>query len=137
MKIKTDFQSSNRVRNQLRALVAAKREIVDPILWKWIQATRMVLVKKPYPPKPIDSKYIRTGHLKRRFAGVRISEAYHQIVNRAAYASYVIGNDDQQAYMHKPGYKMRKGWWQMEDVITEETPKLRANIERGLRVWRD
>jgi len=44
------------------------------------------------------------------------------------YAPYVI-DPDRQAYMHRPGYKGRRGWWTMDDVVK----RARDKIER---LWR-
>ncbi len=36
------------------------------------------------------------------------------------YAKYVIGDSDtEQAYMHKPGYKGRQGWWTIPQTVLE------------------
>lgn len=46
-----------------------------------------------------------------------------------SYAPYVIGPPDapkgeRQAYMHKPGYKGRPGWWTMKDIKEKSEVKI-------------
>jgi len=40
-----------------------------------------------------------------------------------SYAKYVI-DAKQQAYMHKPGYKGRPGWWTMKNIKENALPKI-------------
>ena len=40
-----------------------------------------------------------------------------------SYAQHVI-DPDRQAYMHKPGYKGRSGWWTMDDILERATAKI-------------
>ena len=119
----------NRVRNSLRALVSAHAKIIDPAVKGWAQSTRGKLKGTPYPPKPANSKYVRTGNLANRFAVKRMGLARYRIDNRATYASYVIGDSGGplgQAWMHVGR------WWQMRPIVEDEMPELRAAIEKGL-----
>lgn len=43
-----------------------------------------------------------------------------------SYAKYVI-DPQRQAYMHKPGYKGRQGWWTMDTVKERAEPKIIRN----------
>ena len=40
-----------------------------------------------------------------------------------SYAPYVI-DPERQAYMHKPGYKGRPGWWTMKDIKEKSEEKI-------------
>ena len=124
----------NRVRNSLRALVSAHKDILDPVVRAWSQETRKFL-KRPYPAPPPESSYRRTGRLGSSFAVERKGVAHYRIVNAAnagkgAYASYVIGDEDgdfRQARVHK-----QTGWYRMKDEIETKLPDLRAAIEKAL-----
>ena len=120
----------NRVRNSLRGLVVAHAQIIDPEVRAFAQDTRKVLKSTPYAPRPAESKYRRTGEVANKFAVDKKGTARYEIVNRSDHASYPIG--DPQAYMHKPGFKGRVGWWKMVDIITKELPKLRSRIAKRL-----
>lgn len=120
----------NRVRNSLRGLVSAHAGTIDPVVKTWAQSTRAKLKGTPYPARPANSTYIRTGNLANRFAVQRIGLARYRINNSATYASYVIGEPSgpfKQAWMHQGR------WWMMGDVIEENLPELRAAIEEALQ----
>ena len=45
------------------------------------------------------------------------------------YAPYVV-DPDRQAYMHRPGYKGRPGWWTVEDIAKRAKDKIET-------LWKD
>ena len=130
---KFNTRSTNRVRNQLRTLVAAHKDVIDPVTRKWAQETRSFL-KRPYPPPPPESSYKRTGRLGNSFAVRQKGVAWYEIVNTAdagkgPYASWVIGDDDgdfRQARIHSGR------WYQMGPEIEKKLPDLRAAIEAAM-----
>jgi hypothetical protein len=94
----------------------------------------------PYPPKPPESKYRRTmtlgGSLGSSQSGGRSGgkPTIYSVKGSGAnvegrfgtnlnYAKYVI-DPQQQAYMHRPGYKGRKGWWTMADIRNKSENKI-------------
>ena len=99
----------------------------------------------PYPLKPPESDYRRTmtlaGSLGTSPAGGRagkptvysVSGSGSDVEGRfgtdLSYAKYVI-DPQRQAYMHRPGYKGRPGWWTMDTI------KERAN-KKIQRIWQD
>ena len=138
---KFNVRSTNRVRNQLRTLVSAHKEVLDPVTRKWAQETRSFL-KRPYPPPPPPpadnpsyKPYKRTGRLGNSFAVRQKGVAWYEIVNTAdagkgPYGSWVIGDDDgdfRQARIHKDR------WYQMRPEIEKKLPDLRAAIEAAMK----
>ena len=99
----------------------------------------------PYPPKPPESDYRRTmtlaGSLGTTQSGGKagkptvysVSGSGGNIQGRfgtdLSYAKHVI-DPERQAYMHRPGYKGRQGWWTMDTI------KERANAKIQ-RIWQD
>ncbi len=49
------------------------------------------------------------------------------------YAPYVI-DDNRQAYMHRPGYKGRTGWWTMKTIADKATDKITEVWKAFVRV---
>ena len=97
----------------------------------------------PYPPKPPESDYRRTMTLAGSIGSTpgggkagkptvySVSGSGKSIEGRfgtdLSYAKHVI-DPKRQAYMHRPGYKGRQGWWTMETI------KERANAKIQ-RIW--
>ena len=48
-----------------------------------------------------------------------------------SYAKYVI-DPQKQAYMHKPGYKGRQGWWTMDTIKTKAEEKIKRLWNQAL-----
>jgi hypothetical protein len=88
----------------------------------------------PYPPKPPESNYRRTMTLAGSVGvgGAKptvysVKGAGKEIEGRFGtdlkYAKYVI-DPDRQAYMHRPGYKGRQGWWTMKTIKERAQAKI-------------
>ena len=98
-----------------------------------------------YPPKPPESDYRRTmtlaGSIGSTPAGGKAGKPTVYSVTGGggsvkgrfgtdlSYAKYVI-DPQRQAYMHRPGYKGRQGWWTMETIMKRAEAKIK-------RIWRD
>ena len=48
------------------------------------------------------------------------------------YAPYVV-DPERQAYMHRPGYKGRPGWWTVEDIAKNAKDKIEERWKRAVR----
>ena len=96
----------------------------------------------PYPPKPPESTYRRTltlgGSLGSSAGGgagggkpsvYTIKGSGTNIQGRfgtnLTYARYVI-DPQRQAYMHRPGYKGRQGWWTMDTIKQRAEEKIKS-----------
>jgi hypothetical protein len=94
----------------------------------------------PYPPNPADSEYRRTmtlaGSLGSSPGGGKggakptvysVTGSGGNLQGRfgtdLSYAQYVI-DPQRQAYMHRPGYKGRQGWWTMETIKERAKDKI-------------
>jgi len=126
--IDIQIRGYNRVRNELRPLLVSDASFFDPLIERWVKRQRLVLKRTPYPPPPPKSKYVRTGNLANKWAVVQHAEAIYSIVNEAVspagvnYAGYVVGNDEEQAWMHVGR------WWQAREIIENNMPSLRELI---------
>lgn len=105
---------------------------------KAMKASLLTLQKNvpSYPPKPTDSAYVRTGTLGRSIgAGGGKPTIYSHSAfegrfgTNLSYAPYVIGPET-QAYMHKPGFKGRQGWWTMNTIKEKAIAKI-------MQIWDD
>lgn len=119
---------STRVANNMRTR-AANAKNTYPITYAWAQKVRAKLKSKPYPPKRMGQKYIRTGQLANRWKVAYAGKNSVSIVNEAEqrgrkYATYVVGDSkgSGQAWMHKGR------WWLARPVIDDEIPELKDDI---------
>lgn len=98
----------------------------------------------PYPPNPVSSKYIRTGMLGKSLgsseAGGKVGtptvysvksndvQTIGQFGTQLSYAKYVI-DPEEQAYMHKYGFKNASSfWWTMNTIKVKSEKKV-------IQVW--
>lgn len=95
-----------------------------------------------YPPKPADTVYRRTGTLGRTLGSSQAGgksgtspTVYSYTATEGKfgtnlnYARFVI-DPEQQAYMHRPGYKGRQGWWTMDTIKKKALDKIK-------QIWDD
>lgn len=86
----------------------------------------------PYPAPPVNSTYIRTGKLGQSIttdvyaAG---AEVVGIIGSNIPYAPYVIGTDDEQAWMHEGR------WWQLADVVEKDLGMITDEIARSIEAY--
>jgi len=100
----------------------------------------------PYPPAPATSSYIRTGMLGHSLgsgiAGGKVgtptvysirsndAQTVGQFGTNLSYAKYVI-DPEEQAYMHKYGFKNRSSfWWTMNTIKVKSEKKVMQVWER-------
>ncbi len=130
---KIEIRGYNRVKNALRAAIAAHPKDVDPLMYRWAQDTRARLKSKPYPPKPVNSRYRRTGRLASSWKAERSGNGKVAITNNAKsptgnfYARYVVGKMGRDGGADQTKFHKRNGWWLAREVIQEEhIPELTA-----------
>lgn len=136
--ISYEIRGYDRVRNNLRAVIAAHPQDTDVIMQRWAQDTRMFLKRTPYPAKPSNSRYVRTGRLASSWAAKRIKPGVWGITNNARskygvnYARYVVG--DWQTAAHKANK-----WWRADKVIEQtHIPELRLYLEEMYtKMWNE
>lgn len=86
----------------------------------------------PYPAPPPNSSYVRTGKL-----GQTITEEVATVGNDVSgmigsdieYAPYVIGGDDEQAWMHQGR------WWQLENVVEKDLDLIIDEIAQSIEAY--
>lgn len=86
----------------------------------------------PYPAPPANSSYVRTGKL-----GQSITEDVYAdgagvtgvIGSNIPYAPYVIGGDDEQAWMHQGR------WWQLPEIVEKDLDLVADEIARGIEAY--
>ncbi len=124
--IRLEIRGYNRVRNALRATIAAHPKDVDDMMYKWAQETRAHLKSKPYPPVPANSRYKRTGRLASGWAASRVKPGQVAITNNAKspkgrfYARYVVGKGLGDKGFDQTAVHKRNGWWLARDVVQKE-----------------
>ena len=137
-----EIKGYNRVRNNMRALIAAHPDDVNDVMRRWAEDTRMFLKRTRYPSRV--SSYRRTGRLASSWKKVQVKPAVWAITNDARgpksgfYARYVVGlkdgpGDQRQAKIH------RDIWWNADVVIeTRHIPELTAFLsERYVELWNE
>ena len=93
----------------------------------------------PYPPRPQESTYIRTGTLGRSLGASGAKPDIKKVTGtvktiqgafgtRINYAPYVI-SDDKQAYMH------RGRWWTMQTVADKARDKIERLWQKFIEVF--
>jgi hypothetical protein len=90
----------------------------------------------PYPPQAVPPEvYKRTGTLGKSIGLNNAKPTVYSIKGTGKntvgqfgtnlkYAKHVI-DPERQAYMHKPGYKGRQGWWTMDDIRKAASAKIK------------
>ena len=83
----------------------------------------------PYPAPPPESSYVRTGKLGQSI-NTDVYTAGNEVIgvigSNISYAPYVIGSDDEQAWMHEGR------WWQMVNVVEQDLDLITDEIVRAL-----
>lgn len=139
-----EIRGYNRVRNNLRKVVAAHPKETDSVMRTWAKSAADSLKKTPYPSKPSNSRYTRTYELKAGWNAVQLKPGVWSIANNASghkggfYARYVVGEKDgpknqRQAWMHSGR------WWRADEVLEEiYIPKLRTGLEeKYVSLWNE
>lgn len=111
----------NRVRNNLRSMIANHKQIFDPVIAEYSKDLQRALSRKRYPPKLANQKYVRTGRLGVSYSAKKVSPAVWSIRNSAPYAAWVV-DEKRQAGIHQ-------GRW---FTIQSEERKLRPELTRAL-----
>ena len=141
-RISFEIRGYDRVRNNLRAIMAAHPQDVDNVMMQWAEDTRMFLKRTRYPSKPANSRYTRTGRLASSWRKDRVKPGVWAITNDARgprgqfYARYVVGEkngpkNQRQAWMHKGR------WWNADEVMEQvHIPELRLFLEdMYVKMW--
>ena len=140
-----EIRGYNRVRNNLRKVVAAHPKETDGVMRKWAADAAMFLKRTPYPSKPANSRYTRTGRLASSWRHDQVKPGVWAISNNAQgggrgqfYARYVVGEKDgpknqRQAWMHSGR------WWRADEVLEEvHIPELRLFLEeKYVSLWNE
>jgi len=141
--ISFEIRGYNRVRNNLRATIAAHPKEVNEVMRRWAEDTRMFLKRTRYPSRP-NSQYRRTGRLASSWKKVQVKPGVWAITNDAKgprsgfYARYVVGmkdgpGDQRQAKIH------RNIWWNADEVVEQvHVPELRLFLEElYVNLWNE
>jgi hypothetical protein len=86
----------------------------------------------PYPAPPTDSSYVRTGKLGQSITeevSAEGTEVIGVIGTNIPYAPYVIGGDDEQAWMHQGR------WWQLPAVVEKDSLMITEEIGRSVEAF--
>ncbi len=104
----------------------------------------------PYPPQVVPPHIYRREGMVGKTLGVsqsgskigkpkiyEVRKSGNQTQGRFGtnlkYAPYVI-DENRQAYMHRPGYKGRAGWWTMRTIAERATDKITEVWQAFVRV---
>ena len=137
-----EIRGYDRVRNNLRAAIAAHPKETDTVMHAWAKHAANALKRTPYPAKPANSRYRRTFNLKAGWNAQQLKPGRWAITNNAQgpksqfYARYVVGpkaGPHGQAWMH------RGRWWHADEVIDEiYIPQLRDGLEeKYIELWNE
>lgn len=86
----------------------------------------------PYPAPPANSSYVRTGKLGQSITtevttdGVDVAGV---IGSNIPYAPYVIGSDDEQAWMHEGR------WWQLDNIVEKNLDAIAEEIGQSVEAY--
>ena len=122
-----EIRGYDRVRNNLRSVIAAHPKEVNNVMRQWAEDTRMFLKRTAYPAKPANSRYTRTGRLASSWRKQEVKPGVWAITNDARgprgqfYSRYVVGEKDgpknqRQAWMHK-------GFWHTDKSVLDKNEK--------------
>lgn len=139
-----EIRGYDRVRNNLRSVIAAHPKETNDVMRKWAEDARMFLKRTPYPPVPANSRYKRTGRLASSWKKEQVKPGVWALTNNATgpkgqfYARYVVGEESgpknkRQAWMHK------NRWWRADEVIEQtHIPELRLFLEEMyVNMWNE
>jgi hypothetical protein len=120
----------------MRALIASHPKDVNEVMRSWAEDTRVFLKRTPYPAKPANSRYTRTGRLASSWKKKEVKPAVWAITNDAKgprsgfYSRYVVGQASGPANMRQTKFHKAHGWWRADEVIEKmHIPELRAFLE--------
>jgi len=119
--VKQDIQGLDHLIVKLTNLAKIEPGTADEALRVQAQDLRAILKSTPYPPKPPDSRYRRTGGLANAWSVVKKAVARYALFNSKDYSSYVVGV--KQAFMHVGR------WWQAHNIIRENMPSIFDRIK--------
>lgn len=134
MTLSAEFQGTNRVRNQLRAVAAYHPNKTDAIIGKHAKAEQRELRKTPYPPRLAHFTHERKrffGGIAGSFSANRVKAGQWRVTNSRPHARFVIGTMAQKR-QHPSFFR----WWIMRDETQKRAPsltrQLTAELERDL-----
>ena len=135
--IRFEIRGYDRVRNNLRAVIAAHPKDVNEVMRQWAEDTRMFLKRTRYPAKPANSRYVRTGKLASSWRKQQVKPGVWSFYNDATgpksgkfYARYVVGKKDGPINQRQTRAHLRNNWWRADEVIEEiHIPELRLFLE--------
>jgi hypothetical protein len=84
----------------------------------WVRQARDRLEEREYPPELPGQRYRRTYNLKYGFVYLQQNREEWLIYNAMQYSSYVVGEEDEQAEIHKGR------WWIAREVVEEGISEL-------------
>lgn len=140
MKITIELEGYDLVAQELKDFP----EKLDKAMGLFMEASLKILWNNvpPYPPEVVPKTVYKRrvsaglgGSLGSGLTGgmgggrpdiyniVKTTNGYEgRFGTKLSYAPYVIGSRDapkgyRQAYMHRPGYKGRQGWWVIDDIL--------------------
>lgn len=120
-----EIRGTNRVKNQLRTLIAMYPSLVDPIIKRHAQSEKKELRNTEYPPQRPLQTYIRKkffGGIAGSFGVIQKKQGVYGVRNSRPYAGFVIGK--KQAWMHKGR------WWIMQDEVQSRVHILTKNLTK-------
>jgi hypothetical protein len=86
----------------------------------------------PYPSPPENSSYVRTGKLGQSITEevtAQGNDVVGVIGSNIQYAPYVIGGDDEQAWMHEGR------WWQLPNVVEKDLDAISDEVGRSIEAY--
>ena len=138
-----EIRGYNRVRNNLRATIAAHPKDTNEVMRRWAKDARMFLKRTAYAPKPAGSRYVRTGKLASSWRADQVKPGVWAITNNATgpkghfYARYVVGKKEGPANQRQTKTHFNNKWWRADEVLEEvHIPELRLFLEEMyVRIW--
>jgi hypothetical protein len=121
--IRFEIVGYTRVLFNLKEVMEAHPKRVDDVMRQWAEDTRMFLKRTPYPAKPANSRYTRTGRLASSWKKEQVKPAVWAITNDAKgprsgfYSRYVVGQKSGPANMRQTKFHKAHGWWRADEVI--------------------
>lgn len=138
-----EIRGYDRVRNNLRSVIAAHPKETDPVMKNWARDAAMFLKRTPYPAKPASSRYTRTGRLASSWRHDQVKPGVWAITNNAQgpqsqfYARYVVGPKDGPGNQRQAAHM--RHWWRADEVLEEvHIPELRLFLEeKYIELWNE
>lgn len=128
------YEDVERLASDQRQHAESLPQLADEVQYEWGQETRAFLKSRGYPASRSSEgvkPYVRSGLLANKWTARREGRGIVSILNQAAskrgfYPGYVIGDDEDQAWMHEGR------WWQASEEIESRTPGLDAKLTERL-----